>query len=228
MFRQLNGNLFLLRPNLRICMDGTSEQDVDLFKRYTFRLRYEEPNVEEEDHVDGTEHVHRIEALVGQEERKYLLQHGIRDILCLCGHCDGLVPHVHAEDLAGPDPSRGAPGRLEEEGEEEHQEDRGDSNGPGLLAVGSAWRLCHHRCSRQHTKCHADRTYEEEEPATETIYDPSCVKCEENAQRAIQGIDELDGGVVREDILINDGAVIVEGALTCQLLSDIEENGEHW
>lgn len=71
--RQLNGNLFLLRPDLRICMDGPSEQDVDFLKRYTFRLRDEEPNVEEQDHVDGTEHVHRIEALVGQKEREYLL-----------------------------------------------------------------------------------------------------------------------------------------------------------
>lgn len=73
LFRQLNGNLFLLRPNVRICMDSSPEQDIDFFKRYTFRLRYEEPNVDEQDHVDGTEHVHRIEALVGQEEWEYLL-----------------------------------------------------------------------------------------------------------------------------------------------------------
>ena len=60
------------------------------------------------------------------------------------------------------------------------------------------------------------------------IHDPSRVKREDDTQCTIQGIDELDGGVVLEDILIDDGTIIVERALTCQLLSDIEENSEHW
>ena len=81
--RQLNGDLFLLRSDLRICMDGPSEQDVDFLKRYTFRLRYEEPNVEEQDHVDGTEHVHRIESLVCKEDREHLLQYHVGHVLGL-------------------------------------------------------------------------------------------------------------------------------------------------
>lgn len=250
LLHQLNSDRTLLRSNLCIRMHSSTEQNVYLFQRHILRFRDEEPHIEEEQHADGAEHVHsgikcqprtpskrgcrarkvfnlRIKALICQEEREDLLQNGIRDILRLRRDGDGLVAHVHAEDLTCPNPGRGAPRRLEEEGEQEHQKNGRDADWPRLLAVGAAWRFRHDGGGRDHADCHADGADEQEEAAAVAVDDPGCVEREEDSEGAVESIDELDRGVVGEDVLVDDGAVVVQRALAGELLADVQEDCEY-
>ena len=183
-------------------MVRTTKDSIHLFKADVLCLCDEEPYVRKQYHIDGTEHVHGVEAFVGQEHRKCLLQADIGDILKLRRDGNSLVTNVHREDFACPYPDCCAPRWLEEEREEKHEEDCGDANATCLTLAQSSGSFCDDRGCDQHAHCHTYSTSKEQESATESVNRPGCIESEDNAEGAVQCIDKLDRVIVSKYRLV--------------------------
>ena len=57
-----------------------TKENINLFNADILRLGNEEPDIEEQDDIDRTEHVHGIEAFVGQEDGEHLLEADVGDV----------------------------------------------------------------------------------------------------------------------------------------------------
>ena len=204
-----------------------TKDGIHLLKTDVLCLCNEEPNVRKQHHIDGTEHIHGVETLIGQEYRECLLQTNVGDILELRRYGNGLVANIHREDLSSPDPYRCAPGWLEEECEQEHQEHRNDADAARFSCAETPGSFCNNSCCRDHACCHADGTNEEQEATAESVNRPGRVECENDAEGAVECIDELDGVVVSEHRLIDLCRIVVERALARELLANVKQDTEH-
>lgn len=159
----------------------------------------------------------------GQEKREELVDDQVGDVLGLRSHADGLGTNVHGEDLSGPDPDGGTPGRLVEENEEEQQEHDRDGHGLGLRG----WGLSLDGCDDDHAESHTDTTDDEQEAATKAVDSPGRVEGEEDTEGGVESVDEGDGRRGLEDFLVDLGGVAVERALTSDLLTGVDDKSEH-
>lgn len=96
------------------------------------------------------------------------------------------------------------------------------------LSSTGRWCLSSHSCRDQHANAHSNASDNEEELATKAINSPGSVEREDDTESSVEGVDQSDGVGAVEDLLVDDGAVRVECALTSDLLAAVDNHGDQY
>jgi len=115
---------------------------------------------------------------------------------------------------------------LTEEGEQEEQENDRDTDGLTLCALWRRWRFGINGSDDDHADTHADGTDDEQELAAESVDGPGSVHSEEDTESSVESVDESNGRRVGKDLLVDLGGVGVEGTLSGNLLTSVDDESE--
>lgn len=77
-----------------------------------------------------------------------------------------------------------------------------------------------------HAASHATSSNNEKEFSAKAIHSPDGIQIEDDSEGGVEGIDQLNLGVVLEDTLVDGGSVRVEGSLAGELLACIDDQGK--
>lgn len=81
-------------------------------------------------------------------------------------------------------------------------------------------------CNYDHAESHSDGAYNEKEFSAVSIDRPCSIEGEEDGECGVHSINQENGVGAGENLLVNDGAVGVQGSLPGELLSGVQGEGD--